>query len=88
MCRDRSDGSIVVIELKRDRAPSKALVQLLDYVNQIMEDFNTEKVKGILVCRKIDRRTRAALQAIRRKLKNPDDLKVLEFDLKLTAFLI
>ena len=56
LCKDRKDGSLVVIELKRDRSPSKALIQLLDYVNQVMREFGTEKVKGILICQKTDRR--------------------------------
>lgn len=86
LCKDRSDGGIVIIELKRDRSPSTALVQLLDYMNQIMEEFNTKNIRGILVCRKIDRKTKSALQAIRKKLKNPDDVNVLEFDLKFTAY--
>ncbi|WP_456468830.1 endonuclease NucS domain-containing protein [Archaeoglobus sp.] len=85
LCKDRKDGSLVVIELKRDRSPSKALIQLLDYVNQVMEEFGTEMVKGILICQKTDRRMESALNAIRKKLKNPDDISLVEFDLKFVA---
>lgn len=85
LCKCKSDSSIVVIELKRDRSTSRALIQLLDYMNQIMAEFNTKKVRGILVCRKIDKRAKSALETIRKKLKNPDDIKVLEFDLKFIA---
>ncbi len=85
LCKDRKDGSLVVIELKRDRSPSKALVQLLDYVNQVMDEFETKNVRGILICQKTDRRTKSALNALRKKMRNPDDISVIEFDLKFEA---
>jgi len=83
LCKSTSDGSYVVIELKRDRSPSRALIQLLDYMNQIMEEFKTKNVRGILICKNIDRRTKSALKAIRNKLKNPEDISIIEFDLRM-----
>jgi len=81
LAKDKN-GYYVVIELKRDRAPSKALVQLLDYINQISEEFKTNKVRGVLICRKVDRRIRSALQAVRKMLKEPGRLDIMEFDIK------
>ena len=83
LCKSKKDDSYVVIELKRDRSPSRTLIQLLDYMNQIMEEFKTKNVKGILICKKLDRRTKSSLKAIRNKLKNPEDISVIEFDLKM-----
>ena len=82
LCKSQKDGSYVVIELKRDRPPSRALVQLLDYMNQIMEEFKTKNVRGFLICKNLDRRTKSALKAIRNKLKNPEDVSIIEFDLR------
>ena len=83
LCRSKKDGSYVIIELKRDRSPSKALVQLLDYMNQIMEEFKTKNVRGVLICKNLDRRTKSALKTMRNKLKNPEDISIIEFDLKM-----
>jgi len=83
LCKNKKDGSYVIIELKRDRPPSRALIQLLDYMNQIMEEFKTKNVRGILICKNLDRRTKSALKAIRNKLKNPDDISIVEFNLKM-----
>lgn len=52
-------------------------------MNQIMDEFKTKNVKGILICKKVDRRLESALKAIRRKLKNPEDISILTFDFKL-----
>ena len=83
LCKSKKDDSYVVIELKRDRSPSRALIQLLDYMNQIMEEFKTKNVRGILICKNLDRRTKSALKAMRNKLKNPEDISIIEFDLKM-----
>lgn len=83
LCKNNNDNSCVVIELKRDRSPSRALIQLLDYMNQIMDEFKTKNVKGILICKNVDRRTRSALKAMRNKLKNPEDISIVEFNLKM-----
>ena len=83
LCKNNNDNSYVVIELKRDRSPSRALIQLLDYMNQIMDEFKTKNVKGILICKNVDRRTRSALKAMRNKLKNPEDISIVEFNLKM-----
>ena len=83
LCKSKRDGSYVVIELKRDKSPSRALIQLLDYMNQIMEEFKTNNVKGILVCKCLDRRTRSALNALKKKLKNSEEISIVEFDLEM-----
>lgn len=52
-------------------------------MNQIMEEFKTHNVKGILVCRDLDRRTKSALDAIRNKLPEANDVSAIEFNLKM-----
>ncbi len=52
-------------------------------MNQIMDEFKTKNVKGILICKAVDRRLESALKAIRRKFKNPEDISILTFDFKL-----
>lgn len=83
LCRHKQEDSYVILELKRDKSPSNALMQLLDYMNQIMEEFKTHNVKGILVCRDLDRRTKSALDAIRNKLPEANDVSAIEFNLKM-----
>jgi hypothetical protein len=52
-------------------------------MNQIMEEFKTECVRGILICENLDRRTKSALKVIKNKLKNPKDISILEYNLKM-----
>lgn len=85
LCKDKINGGYVIIELKRDRSPSSALIQLLDYMNQIMKSFKTKKVKGILICKHIDKKTESALTVLRKKLKQPDDIKLKEFNLEVST---
>jgi hypothetical protein len=82
-CKHKQEDSYVILELKRDKSPSSALMQLLDYMNQIMEEFKTHSVKGILICRDLDRRTKSALDAIRNKLPEANDVSAIEFNLKM-----
>lgn len=82
-CKHKQDDKYTVIELKRDKSPSSALIQLLDYVSQIMKEFNTENVAGILVCKELDRRTKSALDALRGKMLGGIDISVIEFNLKM-----
>jgi hypothetical protein len=83
LARNNKNSELLIIELKRDLSPQKALVQLLDYVNQVSIDFKEENVKGILLCRDIDSRTKSAVGALKMKLKNPDDIEIMKFDLTL-----
>jgi len=52
-------------------------------MNQVMKEFKTKKVKGILVCNQVDKRTKSALNALRNKLKNPNEISIIEFNLKM-----
>jgi len=83
LAKSKKTGEYAIIELKRDRSPSRALIQLLDYMNQVMKEFKTKKVKGILVCNQVDKRTKSALNALRNKLKNPNEISIIEFNLKM-----
>ena len=82
-CKHKQEDSYVILELKRDKSPSSALVQLLDYMNQVMKELQTQNVKGILVCKDLDRRTKSALDAIRNKLPEANDVSAIEFSLKM-----
>lgn len=82
-CKHKQEDSYVILELKRDKSPSSALVQLLDYMNQVMIEFQTQNVKGILVCKDLDRRTKSALDAIRNKFPEANDVSAIEFNLKM-----
>ncbi len=82
-CKHKQDDKYTVIELKRDKSPSSALIQLLDYMNQIMKEFNTDKVTGILVCKEMDRRTRSALCAIQSNMPKGSSISAIEFNLKM-----
>jgi|CZCB01.1.fsa_nt_gi hypothetical protein len=82
-CKHKQDDKYTVIELKRDKSPSSALIQLLDYMNQIMKEFNTDKVTGILICKEIDRRTKSALGAIQGNMPEGSNISVIEFNLKM-----
>lgn len=83
LARNKTNNELLVIELKRDLSPQKALVQLLDYVNQVSNDFHETNVKGVLLCREIDLRTKSAVDALKLKLKNPDDIEIMKFDLSI-----
>jgi len=52
-------------------------------MNQVKDDFKAKKVRGILICSKLDERTRSALNSIKTKIKDSEDISVFEFDLKL-----
>ncbi|MCF8338824.1 MAG: endonuclease NucS [Bacteroidales bacterium] len=77
-----SKNNHVVIELKKGNSPQKALTQLLDYMNQIKDEFPNQKIRGILLCRKIDKRTRSAYNFLSKNLKNKDCIELKEFNLR------
>lgn len=79
------DNEYLIVELKRDVSPQKALVQLLDYVNQIGDDFKTDKVRGVLACKKADNRTKSAIKALKTHLKDSNKIELLEFDLLMSV---
>jgi len=83
LAKEKDKNCYVVIELKKDRSSLEALVQLLDYMNQVKDDFKAKKVRGILICSKLDERTRSAMNSIKTKIKDSEDISVFEFDLKL-----
>ena len=83
LCRNKKKGEYVVIELKRDRSPSSAFIQLLDYMNQISQELDAQKTKGILVCRKIDKRMLSAIEGLKSRLNDPEDIILKEFDINL-----
>jgi hypothetical protein len=51
-------------------------------MSQVSKEFNVD-VKGILLCRRLDSRAKRAVEELKRKLKNPDDISVFEFELKI-----
>lgn len=82
LCKNKNTGDYTVIELKRDRAPSTALIQLLDYMNQISQEFDASEAKGILICKKIDKRMLSAVEGLKSRLKDPNEIVLKEFDIK------
>ncbi|GIU72894.1 MAG: hypothetical protein KatS3mg003_2373 [Candidatus Nitrosocaldaceae archaeon] len=83
LCREKNSNYYTVIELKRDITPSSALIQLLDYMNQISREFNTNDVKGILLCHKLDKRTKSALSLLKRNWKYGNKIVIIEFELNM-----
>ena len=63
-CRDSSDNTIVVIELKADKAEGKAIGQILGYMGDIALEEEGIKIKGILVAHDFDKRARAAARVV------------------------
>ena len=47
---------ILVVEVKRGKAPDKALTQLLSYISFVREKYSNEEVKGAIVCANCSRR--------------------------------
>ena len=74
-------NEFLIIELKRDRLPQKALSQVLDYMNQIMDEYHTLDVIGILLCKEVDNRVISAIESIKKLSKNPDCISVMKFEL-------
>jgi len=78
LAKQKNDGHLYVIELKRYRSPHSALTQLLDYMNQIRKDFDTNKVKGILICSEIDNRLKSAVEIIN---QDRESIALFEYDI-------
>jgi hypothetical protein len=74
-------NEFTIIELKRDLLPQKALSQVLDYMNQIMDEYDTINVKGILLCKEVDNRVISAIESIKKLSKYPDCISVIKYDL-------
>jgi len=52
-------------------------------MNQISQELDAQKTKGILVCRKIDKRMLSAIEGLKSRLNDPDDIILKEFDINL-----
>ena len=66
LCRDRR-GDFVVVELKKGRAADKVMGQILRYIGFVRRDMLTrrsQKVRGIIVCRKIDKNLDMAIAGL------------------------
>ena len=63
-CRDSSDNTIIVIELKADKAEGKAIGQIFGYMGDIALEEEGIKIKGILVAHDFDKRARAAARVV------------------------
>jgi hypothetical protein len=61
-CED-SNG-LVVVELKADKADSRAIGQILGYMGDLMEESDGKKVRGILVAYDFDKRAKAAARVV------------------------
>lgn len=61
-CED--GNSIVVIELKAGKAPASAVTQILGYMGDLMVEYDTKPVRGILVAHDFDQRIKSAARAI------------------------
>jgi endonuclease len=63
-CRDSKDNSIVVVELKADKADSRAIGQILGYMGDVSVEEEGRPVSGILVAHDFDKRARAAARVV------------------------
>jgi endonuclease len=63
-CEDSNDGSIVIVELKADKADSRAIGQVLGYMGDVSEQEGERKVRGILVAHDFDKRAKSAAKAV------------------------
>ncbi len=52
-CKDK-DGSYVVVELKRGKSGDVVVGQILRYIGWVQKNFNTDKVKGIIIVNEKD----------------------------------
>jgi len=80
LAKNKNNNALYIIELKRDRPPSSALAQLLDYMNQVSKEFKTKSVRGVLMCNRIDSRTKSALRIINQPKEKID---VRRFDINM-----
>jgi hypothetical protein len=59
-----SQGTTVVIELKTGVAGQRAVAQILSYIGSIIDEEESENVRGILVASDFDRKARAAARVV------------------------
>jgi endonuclease len=62
LCKD-TEGNLVVIELKRDRAPDKVLTQVAQYMEWVKRNLKrpNQGVRGLVIARSVDGRLQHAL---------------------------
>ena len=63
-CRDETDNAIVILELKADKADSRAIGQILGYMGDIAVEENEHQVRGILIAHDFDKRAKAAARVV------------------------
>lgn len=61
-CED--DNGIVVVELKADKADSRAIGQILGYMGDLQEEESGKMIRGILVAHDFDKRAKAAARVV------------------------
>lgn len=63
-CIDHKDNAIVVIELKGDKADSRAIGQILGYMGDLSMEEEGKAIRGILVAHDFDKRAKAAARVV------------------------
>lgn len=63
-CHDSFDASFVVVELKSDKADSRAIGQILGYMGDLSDEEENQKIKGILIAHDFDKRAKAAARVV------------------------
>jgi restriction system protein len=61
LAKDKSDDSLLVIELKRDQSSDETVGQVLRYMGWVKQNLD-ERVKGLVICSEKDEGLRYALQ--------------------------
>lgn len=59
-----ADSTPVVIELKTGVAGQRAVAQILSYIGSVMEEEQTDHVRGILIASNFDKKARAAAKVV------------------------
>jgi len=63
LCKDR-DGQYVVVELKRSQGNDQVVGQILRYMGWALENYRTDKVRGIIIVGKKDQALSYAIKAV------------------------
>ncbi len=63
LCKDQDDR-LVVIELKRTQGTDRVVGQILRYMGWIQENYNTDRIPGIIIVGKMDRALSYAIKAV------------------------
>lgn len=63
LCKDR-DGQYVVVELKRLHGTDQVVGQILRYMGWVHENYQTDKVRGIIIVGKKDQALSYAIKAV------------------------